>query len=296
MTYQDQKKRYLDLINSKMEALLPQEDLLQKELINSMRYSLLDGGKRVRPMLTLAFCELCGGKAEDAVPFACAIEMIHAYSLIHDDLPCMDNANMRRGKLSNHMVFSEDIALLAGDGLLTLAFETALSPEAEELTGLERAAKAAHLLAQAAGLHGMVGGQAIDLMSEGKSITLEELKHMDELKTGALIRVAAKMGCVAAGADDAQIQAADQYAEAIGLSFQIVDDILDVTSDTQVLGKPAGIDTINEKCTYVSLMGMEEAGKAVMELTDSAIESLQAFSGDTSYLVEFAKALAARNK
>ena len=136
MTYQDQKKRYLDLINSKMEALLPQEDLLQKELINSMRYSLLDGGKRVRPMLTLAFCELCGGKAEDAVPFACAIEMIHAYSLIHDDLPCMDNANMRRGKLSNHMVFSEDIALLAGDGLLTLAFETALSPEAEELTGL----------------------------------------------------------------------------------------------------------------------------------------------------------------
>ncbi len=287
---------YAALIDRKLNEYLPQQDLMYADLINAMRYSLLGGGKRIRPILVLEFCRICGGDDKAALPFACAIEMIHTYSLIHDDLPCMDNDDMRRGRPSNHKVFGEDTALLAGDALLTMAFETMLSEDAVQFAGAQRAAKAAGILSRAAGTHGMVGGQVIDLMSEGKTISMETLKTMDEYKTGALVVAAAKMGCVLAGADDKQIDAAENYAKSVGLAFQIVDDILDVTSDTETLGKPVGSDSENDKCTYVSFIGLDSAKKAVDDLTSTAVEALDRFGSGAEYLVQFAKELALRKK
>lgn len=290
------QQSYLSQVELKLNELLPEEDLPQANLIRSMRYSLLAGGKRIRPVLVLEFCRLCGGDPQAALPFACAIEMIHTYSLIHDDLPCMDNDDMRRGRPSNHKVFGEDTALLAGDALLTMAFETMLSPQAVAAVGAQRAAAAAGILAFAAGAHGMVGGQVIDLMSEGKKISFETLKKMDEGKTGALIIAAAKMGAVLGGAEKEQLAAAENYAASIGLAFQIVDDILDVTGDTQTLGKPAGSDAGNEKSTYVTFMGLEKAQKTASELTDAAVASLRCFGNEAQYLTEFAKSLSVRRK
>ncbi|MDF1496216.1 polyprenyl synthetase family protein [Caproiciproducens sp. CPB-2] len=290
------EKHLIERIDAKLAQYLPEEEIIQADLIHAMRYSLLGEGKRIRPILVLEFCRLCGGEEEAALPFACAVEMIHTYSLIHDDLPCMDDDDMRRGRPSNHKVFGEDIALLAGDALLTMAFEAMLSKEAVRLAGAERAAKAAGYLARAAGAYGMVGGQVIDLMSEGRAISLETLKKMDENKTGALILASAQMGCVLAGAGDEQMRAAESYARAIGLAFQIVDDILDVTGDTRTLGKPAGSDSENNKSTYVSLMGLENASKTVNELTAKAVEALGCFGKEAEYLTEFAKKLAVRKK
>ncbi|MCI1991190.1 MAG: polyprenyl synthetase family protein, partial [Oscillospiraceae bacterium] len=210
---------YLQSVEDALRKYVPEVSLMQSGLFRAMRYSLLAGGKRIRPVLVLEFCGLCGGDQEAALPFACAVEMIHTYSLIHDDLPCMDDDGLRRGKPSNHVVFGEAQALLAGDALLTMAFETMLSPESVKGVGAERAADAAGILAKAAGAYGMAGGQAIDLMSEGKKVSEETLQKMDECKTGALIRAAAKMGCALAGADSGQIRAADEYAAAIGFAF-----------------------------------------------------------------------------
>lgn len=290
------QKEYLSLIENKLKEYLPEEDLSQAGLFNAMRYSLLAGGKRIRPILVLEFCRACGGEKTAALPFACAIEMIHTYSLIHDDLPCMDDDDMRRGRPSNHKVFGEDIALLAGDALLTMAFEVMLRKETVEPVGALRAAQAAGVLAIAAGARGMVGGQVIDLMSEGRAISIDTLKTMDECKTGALIVAAAKMGCVLGGASQEQLIAAENYAKAIGLAFQIVDDILDVTSDTQTLGKPVGSDVGNDKSTYVSLMGLENAGKAAEELTRAAVSALDCFGQEAEYLIQLAQELASRKK
>lgn len=286
---------YIPAVEDALERYVPEVSLLQADLFQAMRYSLLAGGKRIRPALVLEFCGLCGGDQEAALPFACAIEMIHTYSLIHDDLPCMDNDGMRRGKPSNHVVFGEAQALLAGDSLLTMAFETMLSPESVKAAGAERASAAAGVLARAAGAYGMAGGQAIDLMSEGQRIPMETLQKMDECKTGALIRAAAKMGCVLAGAEEQYLRAADEYAAAIGFAFQIVDDILDVEGNAEALGKPVGSDTENEKSTYVSLLGLENAKRAVERLTSTAEDALGAFEGDTSYLKNLARKLAERN-
>lgn len=286
---------YIPAVEDALERYVPEVSLLQADLFQAMRYSLLAGGKRIRPALVLEFCGLCGGDQEAALPFACAIEMIHTYSLIHDDLPCMDNDGMRRGKPSNHVVFGEAQALLAGDSLLTMAFETMLSPESVKAAGAERASAAAGVLARAAGAYGMAGGQAIDLMSEGQRIPMETLQKMDECKTGALIRAAAKMGCVLAGAEEQYLRAADEYAAAIGFAFQIVDDIPDVEGNAEALGKPVGSDTENEKSTYVSLLGLENAKRAVERLTSTAEDALGAFEGDTSYLKNLARKLAERN-
>lgn len=292
----DLHQEYLALIENGLRNYLPEKNLHQADLFQAMRYSLLAGGKRIRPILVLEFCKVCGGDEKSALPFACAVEMVHTYSLIHDDLPCMDNDDMRRGRPSNHKVYGEDIALLAGDALLTMAFETMLSKQAVDSVGAQRAAQAAGILADAAGADGMVGGQVIDLKSEGKMISLETLKLMDECKTGALIVAAAKMGCVLGGADEKQLAAAENYAKAIGLAFQIVDDILDVTSDTQTLGKPVGSDTVNDKRTYVTLMGLEGAGKAADELTKAAVDSLDCFGRGRESLVQLAYGLASREK
>lgn len=272
--------RYIDLINSALNNYLPESDDVVSQ---AMRYSVEIGGKRIRPSLLLSFCELCGGDINKAMPFACALEMIHTYSLIHDDLPCMDDDDFRRGKPSCHKVYGYEYALLAGDALLTLAFETALKAELPA----EIVVSATKELAKASGWAGMVGGQVIDLMNEGKKVSVSEIEKMDLLKTGELIRVACVIGCIVAGADS-KIDSAAVFARNIGLSFQIVDDILDVTSDTQTLGKPVGSDVDNEKCTYVSLLGLEKSRNLVSELTKEAIDVLDAFDGDTSSLKKLA--------
>lgn len=287
---------YSKIIEEELISYLPKNYKYEKNLISSMEYSLTAGGKRIRPMLAIEFAKLCGGTQEAVMPFACAVEMIHTYSLIHDDLPCMDNDDMRRGKPTNHKVYGEDIALLAGDALLTLAFQTILSEKSVALNGSEKCAKAGRVLAECAGAVGMVGGQTIDLESENKQITDELLKIMDIKKTGALISAACQLGCISAGANDEQLKAAADYALNIGIAFQIVDDILDVTSDTETLGKPVGSDEQNKKSTYVSLLGIEKCRELSKELTEKAVKSLSVFESDTEELEKFAFYLLNREK
>ena len=289
-------KAYGALIEKSLKKYVPEETLLQAGLFKAMRYSLLAGGKRIRPALLLEFCGVCGGDQEAALPFACAVEMIHTYSLIHDDLPCMDDDGMRRGRPSNHVVFGEARALLAGDALLTMAFETMLSPESVAEVGAERAAAAAGILARAAGAYGMAGGQMIDLESQGKRVDADTLIRMDEEKTGALIVAAAKMGCVLAGAGERELRAAEAYARSIGLAFQITDDILDVEGEEASLGKPVGSDEQNEKSTYVSTLGMEKARGLVGELTAAAVSVLGVFGDRGEYLRQLAVQLSVRKK
>lgn len=269
------------------------------KLIDSMKYSLSAGGKRVRPMLAAEFSKLCGGNEEAVIPFAAAVEMVHTYSLIHDDLPCMDNDDMRRGKPSNHKVYGEATALLAGSGLLTLAFEVIVSEKSLKLNGAEKCSEAVRVLAECAGSCGMLGGQIIDLESEEKNISIEQLKVMDEKKTGELMKAACVLGCICAGADEKKIRAAEIYAENIGLAFQIVDDILDVTSSTEKLGKPVGSDKINQKSTYAALLGIESCRKISRELTEKAVSALSVFDdgkGNTKTLSDFAYKLLDREK
>lgn len=285
---------YRTLINDNLLKYLPSEDILQKSIVNAMRYSLDAGGKRIRPVLTLAFCEACGGAVENALPFACAIEMVHTYSLIHDDLPCMDNDSLRRGRPANHIANGEAMALLAGDALLTSAFEVILCNETVKLAGAETALKAAEFLAQSIGIFGMIGGQVIDLESEGKILTQMELDKMHNLKTGALITAAAKIGCIVAGADKNQINASENYAKSIGLAFQIVDDILDVTSTSDDLGKNVGSDLADKKSTYVSCVGLEKSKKMILQLTENAIRYLNVFGNKKESLKTLALNLAKR--
>ncbi len=286
--------RYLELIEKALVEMLPEPSPLSPDakVKSAMRYSLLCGGKRVRPMLTLAFCELCGGRVQDAIPFACAVEMVHTYSLIHDDLPCMDNDDLRRGKPTNHKVYGEAAALLAGDGLLTKAFEAALSASLPS----DATAKAALILSSLAGDEGMVGGQCIDLETEGKETDLSVLQAMDSKKTGALISAACQMGCVAAGADEEQLQAADEYAQNIGMAFQIRDDVLDVLGTSEKLGKNVGVDEKNQKRNYVSLLGIEESQRLVERYTDQAVKALGRFSREGEFLTDFARSLAVRER
>lgn len=254
------------------------------DLYDAMYYSLLAGGKRIRPVLLLESCRLCGGDPEKALPFAGAIEMIHTYSLIHDDLPCMDDDDLRRGRPTNHKVYGEATAVLAGDALLTAAFEWMLDPSVT--LPPERTLEAARVLAQAAGAQGMVGGQVLDMAGEGHAMGLTEVEELQRLKTGALIRAAAEMGCVLAGGSEEQRKAVCRYAERIGLAFQIQDDILDVTSSAEVLGKPVLSDEKNHKTTYVTLKGLEKAREDGKEISRRAVELLRSLGGDHAFLEE----------
>ena len=285
---------YLIRIEEALESVLPQpaKDARTAPVIESMRYSLLAGGKRIRPVMVVAFCQLCGGDPQQALPFACAVEMVHTYSLIHDDLPCMDDDDLRRGRPTNHKVYGEAMALLAGDGLLTKAFETALSFSGAP----EDALRGVRILAQCAGADGMVGGQCIDLDSEGKNVDLELLREMDQGKTVALISAACQMGCVAAGAEESLLEKARSYAEGVGMAFQIRDDILDVLGDAATLGKNVGMDSARDKRNYVSLLGVEEAQRLVEAFTAQAEQALDGFEGDTTFLRELAQSLATRDK
>lgn len=247
-----------------------------KILLDAERYSLFAGGKRIRPLLTVEFCKLFGGEEEAALPFACAVEMIHTYSLIHDDLPCMDNDDMRRGKPTNHKVFGETTALLAGDSLLTGAFEVAAS---NAVVGPEISAKAVAYLANCAGRYGMVGGQIMDLEGEKRKLSLDELLKLHSLKTGALISAAAVLGALAAGVEFTDPAMADvvTYAENIGLAFQIVDDILDRTGDAEMLGKNIGGDEEHQKSTFLSFYSVEEAQFYADRLTQEAISAIRKY-------------------
>ncbi len=281
---------YIALINDALYSFVEltggEEDLVSQ----AMLYSLKNGGKRVRPMLVLEFCRACGGDLQAALPFACAVEMIHTYSLIHDDLPCMDDDDMRRGKPSCHKQFGEATALLAGDGLLTLAFSVAARAELDACV----VARAIRLIADCAGHLGMIGGQTMDLQHEGAEISLEQLRATDALKTGRLIYLSCVLGCLAAGASEEKIKAAEIYAENIGLAFQIVDDLLDITSTVQELGKPIGSDAENEKSTYPALLGVEKSSSLVDELTASAVNALSIFGSEAEFLADYAVKLAKR--
>ena len=259
---------------------------------DAMNYRLWAGGKRLRPLLTLETCRLCGGDPAAVLPFACAVEMIHTYSLIHDDLPCMDNDELRRGKPTNHMVYGEATAVLAGDALLTAAFELALEGRGslDPLGVLE----ALQCLANAAGGAGMVGGQALDMAGEGHALTQADVEELQRLKTGALIAAAAEIGCILAGGSPEERQAVGLYAAKLGQAFQIRDDMLDVTGDEERLGKPVGSDAKGEKTTFVTLRGLEECGHLVEKLTREAVEALAGFE-KPEFLQELAQVLVGRS-
>jgi geranylgeranyl diphosphate synthase type II len=259
------------------------------------RYSLLAGGKRIRPVLTLEFARLAGlADWKTALPMACALELVHTYSLIHDDLPCMDDDDLRRGRPTNHKVFGEANAVLAGDGLLTAAFETMLAP-GQKLPP-ERVLEAAGILARAAGGRGMVGGQVLDMAGEGRALGLTEVEELQRLKTGALIRAAVEMGCAVAGGAEEQREALCRYADCLGLAFQIQDDILDVVGDEATLGKPIGSDVRSDKTTFVALKGLADCRILVAELTDRAVEALAPFGSEAESLRGLAQSLAGREK
>ena len=247
-----------------------------KDLGEAMRYAVLDGGKRLRPLLVLAACEATGGLRAAALRGACAVELIHAYSLVHDDMPCMDNDVLRRGKPTVHVAYSEATALLAGDALQALAFELLTPDAAEEDIPSAMQATLCRLLARAAGGHGMAGGQAIDLASVGVALSRSELQRMHALKTGALLQASVVMGAACSNASSDTHTALQQYGAAIGLAFQVVDDILDVTADSQTLGKTAGKDAANDKPTYVSLLGLDASRAYARQLHDEALQALQA--------------------
>lgn len=287
---------YLALIENALKNNMPIGNFKEQTLIDSMNYSLKAGGKRIRPVLVCEFCSLCGGNVEYSLPYGCAVEMVHTYSLIHDDLPCMDDDDFRRGQPSNHKVFDEGISVLAGDALQSRAYEIMLNHDNAEKIGFENAVNAAYTLAHYSGTLGMVGGQVIDIENEGKKAPIETLKEMDYKKTAGLIIASCMIGCICANAEKKYIDAAKEYAESIGIAFQIVDDVLDVTASEEELGKPIGSDKENDKSTYVSLLGIDKCRELVDELTQKAIKALSVFEKDTKELEDFAIALSKRKK
>ncbi len=292
---QSKTQEFLQLIDESLFKYFDTYFDEYKVLFDSMKYSVENGGKRVRPLLTLLFCDACGGDVKKALPMAQAVEYIHTYSLIHDDLPCMDNDDYRRGKLSNHKVYGEAMALLAGDGLLTAAFERIAIWAKAGLYESDVAVKAIAELSAYAGSRGMIGGQVIDIQNENKpDISFDTLMLLDNLKTGALIEAACSLGCIAANADDEKIQSAKTFASKIGLAFQIKDDILDVTGSVEKLGKMTGSDMQNGKTTYVTLLGVEKCQELVNQLTDEAMKELEAFENNEA-LKEYAEYLAKRD-
>ena len=258
-------------------------------LRQAMTYSLMAGGKRIRPVLTLAFCRLFGGTEEAALPLACGLEMVHTYSLIHDDLPCMDDDDFRRGKPTNHKVYGQANAVLAGDALLTAAFSTL----AEAPLPPDQICRAVRILAYAAGPDGMVGGQVLDLLGEGSSLSEEEILTIEALKTGCMIEAAARLGAVAAGGTPEQEEAAAAYARPIGLAFQIRDDVLDVLGDAGELGKATGADSARQKSTFVALKGLEACQTWIDTLTEQALQALEPFA-QKDFLSGLARFLAGR--
>lgn len=273
---------YSEMINEELKKFAAEKPALREKICEAMDYSLTAGGKRLRPILMLEFCRMCGGNASGLMKTACSIELIHTFSLIHDDLPCMDDDDYRRGKPSCHKAYGEATALLAGDALNTLAFEAIADAATEGVISVQTAIMLVSVLAKAVGVNGMIGGQIIDLGAEGREISIEELDLLQAHKTGALIEAACVMGVILAG-DFEKIPAAADYAQALGRAFQIVDDILDVTGSFEELGKPIGSDAEQHKSTYVTALGIEGAQKEADRLTEQALLILEQFD-DNEFL------------
>ena len=284
MNFKEEQKKRVEQIEKILRTYLPKQEGKQRVIMEAMEYSLLAGGKRLRPMLMQETYRLFGGRDEVVNPFMSALEMIHTYSLVHDDLPAMDDDDYRRGRKTTHVVYGEDMGILAGDALLNYAFETAASAFDLDCADGKRIGKAMQILAKKAGIYGMIGGQVVDVQSSGKKIDGETLDFIYELKTGALIESAMMIGAVLAGADHQQTEAMERIAGKVGMAFQIQDDILDVTSTKEVLGKPIHSDEKNEKTTYVTWKGMQAAKGEVVRLSEEAVEELRAFSGGDTFL------------
>jgi len=293
-------KKYLqekeDIVNKALDTLLPKEDEFPQRLHKAMRYSVFAGGKRIRPILAIAAAEVFGKTAANVINIACAIELIHTYSLIHDDLPAIDNDDLRRGLPTNHKVFGEAIALLAGDALLTKAFQIMSQPSA--VSGQQSALilKSIHEIAKAAGSTGMVGGQVVDIESEGKEVAFPVLEYIHIHKTGELILASVRAGAILAGAENKELETITRYGEAIGLAFQIADDIIDVEGNKEDVGKNIGGDAKKGKVTYPSILGVDESRKRARELVDMAITALKDFDRKAEPLREIARYIVERKK
>lgn len=287
MTFEERSDAYRRHIEDYLEQCFRYQSEPQKQLFSAMRYSLLAGGKRLRPVFVFDFCRMCGGHWQDAVHFAAALEMVHTYSLIHDDLPCMDDDDYRRGRLTNHKVYGEAMAVLAGDALLTAAFSELVKPACSDTAKVH----AVTVLSGCAGETGMVGGQVLDIMSEERLCTEQEVIDIQTRKTGALIRAACTLGVIAGSGTSKQLEAAVTFAANLGLAFQIRDDMLDVIGDAQELGKAVGVD--EGKNTFVRLYGLEKCEELVQSYTQKAIGALSAFE-DADYMIRLARSLTAR--
>ena len=296
MNFKEEYQKRIESIESILEKYLPVQEGYQKIIMEAMEYSLMAGGKRLRPMLMKESFTLFGGEGEIIEPFMAAIEMIHTYSLVHDDLPAMDNDEYRRGRKTTHVVYGEDMGILAGDALLNYAFETAcrafdIAPEQSSCIG-----QAFKILAGKAGIYGMIGGQVVDVKESGHILTGDMLDFIYRLKTSALIESSMMIGAVLAGADTGDTEKMEKIARRIGLAFQIQDDILDVTSTTEVLGKPVHSDEKNEKTTYVTWKGLEESKEEVSRMTEEAVRELRTMQADGGFLEELLKSLVYREK
>lgn len=278
------------LVDSYLRRYMKRKEGVPEIIHESMEYSLFAGGKRLRPILTMAGCEICGGEAAQAMPFACAVEMIHTYSLIHDDLPAMDNDDYRRGKPTNHRMFGEGIAVLAGDGLLNSAYELLLN-----ITPLdERAIRAIRVIARASGAEGMIGGQVLDLENEERQVTIQVLNDMHSRKTGALICASLLAGALNAGCSEEEYLKLQDFGNKLGLAFQIQDDILDVIGDQKVMGKDIGSDAVKNKSTYVSLLGLDGSKTVVKKLVGETKSCLEGFGDRARFLIQLTDYLVER--
>ena len=296
MNFKEEYQKRIESIESILEKYLPVQEGYQKIIMEAMEYSLMAGGKRLRPMVMKESFTLFGGEGEIIEPFMAAIEMIHTYSLVHDDLPAMDNDEYRRGRKTTHVVYGEDMGILAGDALLNYAFETAcrafdIAPEQSSCIG-----QALKTLAGKAGIYGMIGGQVVDVKESGHILTGDMLDFIYRLKTSALIESSMMIGAVLAGADTGDTEKMEKIARRIGLAFQIQDDILAVTSTTEVLGKPVHSDEKNEKTTYVTWKGLEESKEEVSRMTEEAVRELRTMQADGGFLEELLKSLVYREK
>lgn len=283
MDFKKELKERSIYIEEKIESYLPKEEGYQKTIFEAMNYSLRAGGKRLRPILLMEAYKICQGQGEDFVPYSVAMEMIHTYSLIHDDLPALDNDDLRRGKPTNHIVFGEAMAILAGDALLNTAYETMLNA-AFKHSRPEISLRVAYEISRGAGIYGMIGGQVVDVESEDKKIDKDKLDYIHMNKTAAMIVGSVRAGAILAGIDEDRLESLTKYAENIGLAFQIVDDILDIEGDEKLLGKRVGSDLDNDKSTYPSLLGIDASKKIVENLIEEAKTSLEVFASDAEFM------------
>ncbi|MGE5614162.1 MAG: polyprenyl synthetase family protein [Bacillota bacterium] len=288
MEFKTQYENRVKVINNALDDYLAIKDGPGSDVYRAAKYSLSAGGKRIRPVLALAVCDMLGGKRNEVLPYACAIEMIHTYSLIHDDLPAMDNDDYRRGVPSNHKVFGEGIAILAGDALLNKAYEVMLSDALSNKTDLMRKIKAMHIIAESAGIDGMIRGQAIDLESEHAEISGDTLELMHKCKTGALITASVLSSAAICGATEEEFGFLREYAENIGIAFQIKDDIMDVKGSQDIMGKAAGKDAASGKSTFVTVYGMDESEKLLERAIDKAISAIDYFGENAAFLKDIA--------